>query len=277
MLDQFAVFRVAVVGILLEHAVYDISRLRSDIRGESFQADRLAFDLFQRDETRALRLEGRTARDGVEKRPAEAVDVAAEVLGFVVEPLGRDVIRRAPDFAARFGFLLEHAGQTEVHDLGRVRVGEKNVAGFDVAMDETFFRGGLEALGDLGADLEHLRLGHARLDAHEVVERAFFHQLHGDVKLPVGLAERINADHVRVIDRCGDARFLLEFAAFVFAAAHFAAQHLERDHAPQGVVVGFEDRAHAAFANQFDQLEVVEHAARAHRLAAMRTINLREG
>ena len=105
----------------------------------------------------------------MKKRSPEAVDIAAKVLRFVVQPLGGDVIRRAPDFASGLGFVFEHAGQTEIHNLRGVRVGKENVARFHVAVDESLFRRGFESLGDLHADLEHLRLGDARLDAHQVV------------------------------------------------------------------------------------------------------------
>jgi hypothetical protein len=198
-------------------------------------------------------------------------------LRFVIQPLRRDVIRCAPDLAARLGLILEHTGQTEVHDLGRVRVGKENVARFDVAMDEPFFRRGLESLRDLHADLKDLHFGYAVLHGHQVVERSFLDEFHGQVELPVRLAERIDPNDMRVVDRRGDAGFLLELGPLVLARAHFAAQDLKRDHAAEIVIVGFEDGPHPALADQLDQFEIIEDAARAQALAAVRTINLREG
>ena len=276
MLDQLRIRRVTVVRIFLQHAIDDIGRLGRDIGRESLEAGRLAFHLLERDKARAFRLEGRTSRDGMEKCSAQAVDIAAKIFRFVIEPLRRDVIRGAPNLTARAGFFRQHASQTEVDNLGGVRVGEENVARFDITVNQPLFRRRFESLRDLRPDLEHLRLGNAILHRHQVVEGTFFDQLHSEVKLAVRLAEGIDADHVRMIDRGGDARLLFELGPLVFTCAHFTTQDFQGDHASEIVVVGLEDGSHAALADQLDQFEIVEDTACTHPLAAMRTVNLRK-
>ena len=231
MLDQFGIGRVAVVGIFLQHAVDHVGRLRRNIRGEGLETHRLAFDLLECNQARALRLERRTARDGVKERASKTVDVAAEILRLVVQPLGRDVVRRAPNFPPGPRFVLQQAGQTEIHDLRGVGVGKEDVAGFDIAVNQPLLRSGLQSLRDLRADFEHLRFRYPGLDGHEVIQRSLLDQFHREIKLSGRLAEGKNAHRVRMVDRGGHARLLLEFGPLFIARAHLAPQHLERDHA----------------------------------------------
>ena len=271
MLDQFGIGRVAVVGIFLQHAVDRVGRLRRNIRGEGLETHRLAFDLLECNQARALRLERRTARDGVKERASKTVDVAAEILRLVVQPLGRDVVRRAPNFPPGPRFVLQQAGQTEIHDLRGVGVGKEDVAGFDIAVNQPLLRSGLQSLRDLRANFEHLRFRYPGLDGHEVIQRSLLDQFHREIKLSGRLAEGKNAHRVRMVDRGGHARLLLEFGPLFLARAHLAPQHLERDHAGERVVVGLEDRAHAALTDQPDEFEVVEDAACGQSLPAMGT------
>ena len=44
--------------------------------------------------------------------------------------------------------------QTEIENFCRTAVGEKNVGGLDVAMDDTFFVRGVERVGELNAEFE---------------------------------------------------------------------------------------------------------------------------
>ena len=110
---------------------------------------------------------------------------------------GSDVVGRAPDFAPALGLLLGQQREAEIGDLGGVGVGKEDVARLHVAVDQAALVGGVEAAGDLQADLEHLQLADARLELHEVVERALVDEFHGDVILPMVAAEGEHFHHVR--------------------------------------------------------------------------------
>ena len=77
---------------------------------------------------------------------------------------------------------------------------KKDVARFDVAMDEIVFERRVEPFGDLDADLKHLDLCQTLLNAHEIVERTFFGQLHRQIELAMVFTERKHFDHMRVAD-----------------------------------------------------------------------------
>ena len=87
-------------------------------------------------------LEGRAAGDQKIKRPAEAVEVRADVHLAVDRLLRREVVGSA-EHAAVVELLgqvvlvnVEEAGQAEVEDLNRAGAVEEQVAGLDVAVDE---------------------------------------------------------------------------------------------------------------------------------------------
>ena len=50
-------------------------------------------------------------------------------------------------------------------------------------MDEIVFESSIEAFRDLNANLQHLSFCEPRLNAHEINQRAFLRELHGQVKV----------------------------------------------------------------------------------------------
>ena len=78
-------------------------------------------------------------------------------------------------------------------------------------MDQPLLQRRLQALRHLDADLQRLHFGHALLQGHQVVQRTFVHQLHGDVEKAVVGPEGVDLHHVRVIDGGGDPGLALEF------------------------------------------------------------------
>ena len=95
----------------------------------------------------------RFAADRVKQGCAETVDIAAEIFSVVVQPLGRDVIRRAPNFSERFS---GDSGQSEIADLCEMFVGKKNVGRFHVPMNKPFGVGSAQPFGRLNPRLKDL-------------------------------------------------------------------------------------------------------------------------
>src|SRR4029453_10494282 len=98
------------------------------------------------------------------QRGAERIDIAAQIFDAAVELFRRDVIGCAPDFAGRFLDLIGEHRQAEAPDLGRTAVAEKNIARFNIAMNQPVLKRGTKTTGDLDAHIEDLRLRDAPLE-----------------------------------------------------------------------------------------------------------------
>ena len=89
--------------------------------------------------------------------PAQTVNIAPEIFGFIVQSFWRDVVRRAPNCA--LGFRLGCASQTKVHNFRRSRIGKKNVRRFNVAMNQTLRMRSLQTFRHLDCSLQNFRFG----------------------------------------------------------------------------------------------------------------------
>ena len=105
-LDQLRVRLVALLRVLLQHAIDHIGRGSTDSRGKGLQAHLLTLDMLESHHRGGLGIKGRTAGDGVKESSAQAVNITAKVLRLAIELLRGHVIRGAPDLAARFGTLF---------------------------------------------------------------------------------------------------------------------------------------------------------------------------
>ena len=98
--------------------------------------------------------------------------------------------------------------------------------------------------------------------AHEPVgERLAVEQLHHEVVHAVLVADVVNGADVRVVQRGDGAGLALEPAPAIRVCRDLARQHLDGDAAPQPIVVGTIDLAHAAFAERGDDLIGAEPGA----------------
>jgi len=136
---------------------------------------------------------------------------------------------------------------------------------------------GLQALGDLDRDFERLAFRNALLLKHQIVETSLVHDFHRDVVNAVVFAEGENFHDMRMIDRCGDLRFVVELREKLRIAAELAAQQLDRDGPVQVHVGRFVNRAHAASAENFLQLILAKLPPYAHGQSARRTLHRRKG
>src|SRR5271169_4242455 len=78
-------------------------------------------------------------------------------------------------------------------------LGDENVGGLDVAVDDSFAVGGIERVGNLNGDVEYgLSVQRAAGDA--VLQRRPVQKLHGDERLPVLLTDVIDRADVGVTE-----------------------------------------------------------------------------
>ena len=106
-------------------------------------------------------VEGHLAGHHVVERRARDIDVGPEVdVQLAADLLRADVVRRAVGPAGlavrppRFGRPC--AGQTHIGQLHHALLGDHDVLGLDVAVDQAVAMGVLEGLGDLDDDVQGL-------------------------------------------------------------------------------------------------------------------------
>ena len=258
MFDEFVVALVALFGIFFEGTIDGESGGPGDPRGEGLEADGLSFQVFESDEGSGFIFEGWSTGEGVEECGAEGIDIAAEVLGFVVEFFWGEIVGGSPDFAARFFFFFGGDGETEVDDFGDLIVIEEDIAWFDIAMDESGLVSGAEALGDLDADLEGLGFGEFGVLGDSLIESALLDEFHGDVEATIVHSGGVNLHDIGMIDGSGDGGFVGELGDLVRGSGGAFAEEFEGDEAFEGGIEGFVDHAHAAFAEDFEEIEVMD-------------------
>jgi hypothetical protein len=266
----------AASGVLLEHAGDDLEeaggeralrRRRRRVPGE----DRL-------DELdRVAPLERPSAREHLVEQDAEGEDVAARVDRVAPGLLGRHVGERPHDRALegavapapRGGVRVprrREAGEAEVEHLHETALGQHDVAGLDVPVDDA-------VLVRVGEGLRHLpRNGHQgrRLQApalEHLGERPAPHVLHrdvGDIR-PVALPfpHVVDDGHVGMVEGRGDPGLAQETSGRLGVTRVLAGQHLQGDEAVQARVLGQPDLAHRAGAERLPE-DVVRDRLRGH-------------
>jgi hypothetical protein len=261
MFDEFVVALVALFGIFFEGTIDGESGGPGDPRGEGLEADGLSFQVFEGDEGSGFVFEGWSTGEGVEESGAEGIDIAPEILGFVVEFFWGEIVGCAPDFAGGEFAFFGGGGETEVDDFGDLKVIEEDIAWFDIAMDETGLVSGAEALGDLDTDLEGLGFGDFGVLGNALIESALLDEFHGDVEATIVHSGGVNLDDMGMIDGSGEGGFVGELGDLVRGSGRAFAEEFEGDEAFEGGIAGFVDHAHAAFAEDFEELEVIDMAS----------------
>jgi len=189
-------------------------------------------------------------------------DPQREQIAPPVERRAFDLLRRhvggAADHHAGAGqlhLLADRLGDAEVGDLHLARLGEHQVAGLDVAVNDSRFVRGAERLGGLRDHLERLlHVGKLRL-GETLAERLALDELHHQVELiPFG-ADVVDRDHVGVLEAGGDARLALEARQDLFAivaGGHRRDDRLDGDRAVELRIDGAIDGAHRSTAKLAD-------------------------
>ena len=137
---------------------------------------------------------------------------------------------------------------------------DKNIRGFDIAMNDALGMSGIERVGNLNCQTEqNIRLD--GLSADQMLERFAIQKLHGDECLSVLLADVVNGANIRMIQRGCGLRFALETGKSLRVASNFLRQEFERDEAMKPGVFRFVNDAHPAAAQFFDDAVVGNRAS----------------
>jgi hypothetical protein len=177
---------------------------------------------------------------------AERVDVGARIGGPTVDLLGREVPggahhgSRAREVVGPGGL-----GDAEVGDLDRGAQRDEDVRRLHVAVDEPGAVGGVERVGDLLADADHVGDGQATLLVDQVAEGRALDQLHHDVRDAVVVARVVGGDDVGVRETGGGDRLVAEAGPGALVGGEVGPQDLDRHPAREDGVVGHPHGRHA--------------------------------
>ena len=96
---------------------------------------------------------------------------------------------------------LVYLGQPEIQNLGMAALADKDVGGFDVAVDDALGVGGVERVRDLDRERQE-RFNFQRTPRDAVLQRQPVQKLHNDEGLPILLDNVVNRADVGVV-QCG--------------------------------------------------------------------------
>ena len=275
-LDHGIVIREALLRIEAEHVIDHVLGARGEAQAAVSQLHAAAFDAAQLLDAVRVRLMRRAAGQRVEKRGAEAEDVAAVILLVLQDLFRRDIVGRGPNFRAFVRSALGEEGETEVHDLRGAAFGEKDVRGLHIAMDQAEVLRGAQSLGDLMADAQCIAFRELAFLADAAFEAAAANEFHGEVKVTLVMAHGVELDHVRMRDAGRDERLLAKLLQTLRIAAVAAVQDLQSNAAAERFVLRLEHAAHAALADLPHDHEMIETTTHTDHLTAKRALQLRE-
>ena len=217
-------------GTLLETAIDDARERRRNVPLGGGQVRRIFFEDRRHRVDRRLAAERALARQHLVEHGAEREDVRAMIGRPAAHLLGRHVADRAEHHARRrssacrcVAMLLAPADgrvglrelrETEVENLHAAVVRDEDVLRLQIAMDDALLVRGGEAVRDLHRVSfdEALRTRRSRpaVAAQPLAQRLALEQLRDDVRRAVVRADVVDREDVRMIQRRGRARLLLE-------------------------------------------------------------------
>ncbi len=151
----------------------------------------------------------------------------------------------------------QHFREAEVEHLGLAAVGDHDVGGLDVAMDDSRGMGDRERVGDLLGELDRALQRQAGF-GNDLVERTAAHELHDEEVDPVGVIHFVDRDDVRVVERRCGPRLPEKAVAAIAAASRVSGNHLDGHDTAQACIGRPIDDTHAALADQVFDLVVRE-------------------
>ena len=149
----------------------------------------------------------------LEQHDAERKNVRTLIDRFAEADFGREIAWGADEFAGRGQLLREiliRQRDTEVRDLDRAATGDHQVARLDVAMDNAAVVSAGKAERGLLDHLRRLLDGQLAFALEHRTERLAFYEFHDEERLPFILANEIDLDDVRVVERSHAARLTQE-------------------------------------------------------------------
>nr|WP_246078351.1 hypothetical protein [Modestobacter excelsi] len=199
------------------------------------------------------------------QQAGQRVDVGPRVDRQVGEPLRGHVVQR-PD--GRPAHRQSRAGRAdlardaEVDDVDEVARGDQHVGRLDVAVHQTVGVRSGERLGDLADQVDRPRRGQRTGPLQQPADVLAVDQPHVDEQPAVDLPEVVDRDDVRLAQAGGDQLLAAEPGQVLRVVGVQVGQQLERHQPSAPGVTRAVDVAHAAAAQQVQQLVRPEHPRR---------------
>ena len=150
--------------------------------------------------------------------------------------------------------------QPKIQNLGVSPLGDKDVGGLDVAVDDTFGVRCIERVCDLYGQRQN-RLGIHRSPRDAMLQRHAIQKLHGNEGLAMLVVNFVNGADVRMIQRGSSFGFALKAGECLRVVGYIVRQELEGDKADQLHILGFVDHAHPTTTELFDDAVVRDGSA----------------
>ena len=169
--------------------------------------------------------------------------------------------------------ILAYFGETKIKNLGGAALGDEEVGGLDVAVDDIFGVSGVESVGNFdGKCKERVEFHGAAGDA--MLERGALQKFHSDEGLAVLFADIVDGADVGVIERRGGLSFPFKTGEGLGIFGDVVGEEFQSDKATKACVFGFVDNAHASAAEFFQNAVMREGLADERRGIRHRTLIL---
>jgi len=139
-------------------------------------------------------------------------------------------------------------------------LGDEDVGGFDVAVDNVFGVGGVESFSNLHSDVEQT-VEFERLSGDEVLEGGAVEELHGDEGAAVFFADVVDGADIGVVESGGGFGFAAEALEGLAVGGEFFGEKFEGDEAIEAGVLRFVNHTHTATAEAFENAVVGDSSA----------------
>ena len=146
-------------------------------------------------------------------------------------------------------------GETEIQNLGVAAVGDEDVRGLDVAVDDSLAVGGLEGVGNFDPQGEQAIEFH-RLSLNQMFQSLAAQALHHDEEMSIVLANLVHGADVGMVQRRRGASFAAEAFERLGIFGRRVGEKLESDETAELRVLSFVDDTHPAAAEQFEDAVV---------------------
>ncbi len=159
-------------------------------------------------------------------------------------------------FAGGGGEIPGAAGkfsEAEVENFRGAAMDQENIGGLDVAVDDSFGVSGIEAVGDLNAEIQKFADGELFF-ADASLQGLAFEQFHGDERAALEFADIVDGADVGMIERGGGAGLAAETFDSLGVMGDIIRQKFESDVAAEAGVGSFVNDAHAAAAEFFEDV-----------------------
>jgi hypothetical protein len=166
---------------------------------------------------------------------------------------------------------LMSLGQAKIQNLHLPAIRDEDVRGLDIPMDDSGCMSDIQGLGELRAQFQDFVAFEAPLFRESCLECLSRDQLHHDERPTLMLADVVNRTDVGMIESCGGAGLTFESRNPDRISAELVWQNLNRNFAPQLLVLRSIHLSHAAFSKDREDFIVSERRARLdHQLIGLR-------